>query len=351
MELLDQYLKSVRSCLPEEQRDDIVNELSENIRAQMEDKEAELGRSLNESDVEAILKQHGHPLLVASRYRQDQRSVAFGRQWIGPVLFPFYVKVLSFNLGLTGLVILIVQTALLASGKPITVGDSLPAFVYQFLIQFGIITAIFSIADRHWTKFPDRWDPRGLKNPWHPALWHPASGLQTDWKLVRRSEQESARVSKLDSIAQFVALGVTIGWLRVAQHAPFMILGPAAAFIKPAPIWHQLYWPIVVVALAGMAQAGVNLLHPDWVRLRTAYQVLSNGMWLVILFFLLRAGNWIVVPETAGASAASYQRTAVVLNQCLRYTLIGLSVVAAYAVFRHLRRLFRRPRGTSASGN
>jgi hypothetical protein len=39
MELLDRYLKSVRSCLPEAQREDIINELSENIRAQIEDKE------------------------------------------------------------------------------------------------------------------------------------------------------------------------------------------------------------------------------------------------------------------------------------------------------------------------
>jgi hypothetical protein len=87
MELLDQYLRSVRSCLPAAQRDDIVSELSENIRAQIEDKEGELGRPLNEGELEAILKQHGHPLVVASRYRQDQSSVAFGRQIIGPVLF------------------------------------------------------------------------------------------------------------------------------------------------------------------------------------------------------------------------------------------------------------------------
>jgi hypothetical protein len=344
MELLDQYLKSVRSCLPAAQRDDIISELSENLRAQIEDREGELSRSLDESEVEAILKQHGHPLVVASRYRQDQRSVSFGRQIIGPVLFPFYIRVLSFNLGLTGIVILIVLSALIASGKSITLLDTLPTFLYQFLIQFGVITLIFALADRHWTKHPDRWSPRGLKHPWHPAF-----GMQTGWKDARSSEEGATRVSTFDSIAQFVALGVTIGWLRVAQHSPFMILGPAAAFIKPAPIWQQLYWPIVALALAGMAQAGVNLLRPDWVRLRTAYQLLSNVVWLVILFFLLRAGSWIVIPEGGRSSAEDYRRTAVILNQCLYYTLIGLSVVAAFAVFRYLRRLFRREREGSGS--
>ena len=49
MELLDRYLQTIRSYLPAEQKDDIIHELSENIRSQMEDKEAELGRPLTEA--------------------------------------------------------------------------------------------------------------------------------------------------------------------------------------------------------------------------------------------------------------------------------------------------------------
>lgn len=113
MELLDRYLQTIRSYLPDEEKDDIIQELSENLRSQMEDKEAELGRPLNEADVEAILKGHGQPLVVAGRYRQDKRSFAFGKQLIGPILFPFYTKVLSFNLGITSLVLIFVFTALL----------------------------------------------------------------------------------------------------------------------------------------------------------------------------------------------------------------------------------------------
>ena len=104
MELVDRYLKAIRSYLPYVQRDDIIRELSENLRSQIEDKEEELGRPLNDAEIEALLKAHGHPLIVAGRYRQDERSFAFGRQLIGPVLFPFYMKVLAFNLGITSVV-------------------------------------------------------------------------------------------------------------------------------------------------------------------------------------------------------------------------------------------------------
>ena len=216
-------------------------------------------------------------------------------------------------------------TALFASGKSITLVDSLPVFLYQFLIQFGVITVIFGLAEHHWSKFPDRWDPRGLKHPWHPAF-----AMQTG---EPDGKQDSRRVSRFDSIAQFVALGISIGWLRVAQRFPFMIFGPAATFIKPAHIWHQFYWPVVLLALAGMVQAGVNLFRPDWVRLPAIYRLVSNVAWITILVFLLKAGNWIVLADIPGASAESYRHTVEILNHSLIYALIGLSVVAAYDMF------------------
>jgi hypothetical protein len=338
MELLDRYLKSVRSCLPEAQKDDITKELSENLRSQIEDKEAELDRPLHESEVEAILKQHGHPLLVASRYREDQRNVAFGRQWIGPVLFPFYIRVLSFNLGLTGAIIAIVWIVLFVTGQSVTLAGSLPTFLYQFLIQFAIITAIFAFADRHRTKNPDSWDPRNLNHPWHPAF---AMQIGSKEDADPAQKKNPNRVSRFESVAQFVSLGVAIIWLRVAQHAPFMIFGPAALFIKPAPIWQKFYWPVVAWALAGMLQAAVNLLRPDWVRLRDIFRVVGNLGWLVLLYFLIRAGHWVDLGAISGVSSGNYQRTVDILNKCFAYNLIGLAVLHSYKLVVNLRALVR----------
>jgi hypothetical protein len=331
MELVDRYLKSVGSALPEAQRDDIIKELSENIRSQMEDKEGELGRPLNEPEVEAILKQHGHPLLVAGRYRQDHRTVAFGRQLIGPTLFPFYIKVLSFNLGLTSVVLLIIFFALFAAGQSFSI---FPTFLYQLLIQFGIVTLIFAAADRHWNKFPDRWDARSLKTIWHPALAAQAGAAPA-----------AGSISRFESISQFVALGVSIVWLRVAQQSPFMIFGPAAAFLKLAPAWHQFYLPVVLLALAGMLQAGINLFRPEWVRLRSIFRIGSAIGWLLIWFFLFKAGTWVVAADLPGTPAEGYSRTVAILNQCIYFGLLGASFAAVVDLLRHLHRLTRRPRG------
>src|SRR5713101_1518079 len=97
--LLDRYVSAVRTYLPEDQQDDIVTELSANIQSEMDDREATLGRPLSEAEQEAILQQHGHPMIVAGRYRPNQGSLVFGRQWIGPTLFPFYLRTLQVVMG------------------------------------------------------------------------------------------------------------------------------------------------------------------------------------------------------------------------------------------------------------
>src|ERR1700687_6362833 len=88
MALLDRYLQAIEFWLPKRQRQDIIAELSEDLRSQIEEKETELGRKLEDAEVEAILKRCGAPLEVASRYRPQQYL-------IGPALFPVYRFVLA----------------------------------------------------------------------------------------------------------------------------------------------------------------------------------------------------------------------------------------------------------------
>jgi hypothetical protein len=332
-QILEKYLNSVRNCLPEAQRDDIVRELSENLHAQIEDKEAELDRPLTDNEVEAILQQHGHPMVVASRYRQDKRSVAFGPELIGPVVFPFYVRVLKFNLGISFVITFIVAIALFFSGHAPTAGSLIPAIFYQITIQLAVVTLIFTAADRHFKKNPETWSYRDAKHPWHPAFSF------DDWSKSK-TKSDSPRVSRMDSVAQIVALGVSLVWLRVAQGMPFLIFGPAAAFLRPAPIWHQFYWPIVAVACLGMLQGLINLIRPDWLRVMLVYRALTAIAWLVILYFVLRAGPWVVLTSDA-SQAEGFRKTAEILNQIGTYAAIIFAVIAVYNLFRHLRRLVR----------
>src|SRR5450631_915853 len=88
MDLIDRYLQAVKFWLPEPQKNDIAAELSEDIDAQVAEREVQLGRPVNEAEVGEILKRIGRPVLVANRY--------FPREsLIGPILFPVYRFVLK----------------------------------------------------------------------------------------------------------------------------------------------------------------------------------------------------------------------------------------------------------------
>ena len=88
MDLIERYLQAVKFWLPKNQQDDITAELSEDLRAQIEERESKLGRKLNEMEVESLLRQRGSPIMVANGYLPQ-------RQLIGPLLFPIYTFVLK----------------------------------------------------------------------------------------------------------------------------------------------------------------------------------------------------------------------------------------------------------------
>ena len=109
MDLIERYLHAVKGHLPAKQQDDVIAELADDLRSRLDDREAELGRPLDEDEVVAILRQLGHPSHLAARYGSWQ-------QLIGPALFPMYVHILKFAMGLALLVNVVLAAVLLAIG-------------------------------------------------------------------------------------------------------------------------------------------------------------------------------------------------------------------------------------------
>ena len=103
MDLLERYLHALAKYLPAKSRD-VVAELRVNLQSRIDDQEETLSRPLNEAELTSILKDHGHPLLVAMRYHPQ-------RYLIGPAIFPIYWRVLKIALPLS---------AALFSGKYVT---------------------------------------------------------------------------------------------------------------------------------------------------------------------------------------------------------------------------------------
>lgn len=342
MDLVDSYVSAVAKGLPEEQRADIIGELSEDIRSEMDEQQKELGRPLTEDEQENLLKKRGNPWLLAARYRQDQRSVAFGRQIIGPVLYPFYVKVLSFNLGLTFLIVGVIFLALRLAGQQISVSDMVSTCTLQFFIQFGVVTLIFSVVERHLTKHPDRWHIKGMGGKFRLDL-----NIERDFQVgmgQARMGSQRREVSRFESVSIIVASAVALVWWSSVQSHPFLIFGPAAALFNMAPIWHQIYFPIVVLTDLEIVRAIINLVRPDWTQFRAIARVILQAGGLAVMWFAMKAGSWVTVANPAADGAGKFAQVAHIANQCLLYVLVSAAIFSGAMIIFRITELTRRRR-------
>ena len=233
MNLLDRYLQAVRFFLPRRQQDDIVRELSENLLSQMEDRAEALGRPLTEDEQADILRRHGHPMLVAGRYRSHQ-------QLIGPTFFPIYVVALQAGLAVALLVSIIAATITsIVHGDPVRqCVAAFLAFPGRALMVFAWTTLGFAALDlaQSRLKLAHRWDPRSL-----PKVVKPAN-------LMSRGR----------SLCEFLLSAASVVWLILAPWVPFLVFGPAAAFVEPAPIWRLAYVPVLLLMVAGAMLSFIN---------------------------------------------------------------------------------------------
>lgn len=348
MDKVEGYVKAVASALPENQREDISNELSEDIRSEIEDRERELGRALTEAEQEALLKQRGNPLVLAARYRQDQRGVAFGGQIIGPVLYPFYIKVLSFNLGLTFFVVAVIFIALAVSGEKLGFGYIFSTCLQQLFIQTTVVTFIFAMVERHLLKHPDRWNLGGARGGFRFDL----KAVNDVTKGVLEGRKSRPReISRFDSMSIIVASVVALAWMTELQRYPVLILGPAATFLKLAPIWYEAYFPIVLLTVAEIVRAAINLVRPDWVRFRMVFRVFVQTGGLAVVYLLIRGGSWVTAAELVEYSGGNLIRTVEIVNDCFFYSLLATGVFSVGMVVLRIAQLIRDLRGQDGAGS
>ena len=320
---LDRYLKDVRTYLPADQADDIVNELSENLLAQFEDREADLGRPLTDAEQEAILKDHGKPLVVAARYRAEDQSFTFGRVHIGPALFPAYRQVLGLVFAITLLVVLIGAFVGVTEQQ---VGGVLSSLALAAVIQFGVITTIFVAAERAIIA-----DPSRAALEWRTAL---PSGPKSLLDRIADSligKEVGPVVPRRTSATDLAIAALFLGWLIVIR-PPHQV-----GFLRSGPGWETYYLPLILVVAATVIQPIINLVRPGWSRLRSYVRIASDLAIFGLFLAALQVGSWVVLADPTGAAPGELRA----LTEVNRWIGVALGVAAAIALVQFLLEVWR----------
>ena len=334
MSLIDRYLRAVRDNLPRGQQDDIINELSDNLHSRIEDDEAARGRPLTEDEEVSILRDFGHPMVVAARYRGDERSVTFGRRLIGPELFPTYLKVLAINIAITAVIGVVI--VLLGSGLVSTTWGVL----VPIAIQFVAVTAIFVVIDQRWIRDPEGWDPRTVS-----SMGPDTSSDLSDLDAVARAivgPFYPRFVRLTTSIVEFGfgLLALTV-WLVIGLPAQI------AGFLQPGPGWVEPWWPATVVFAFSVLIPLVMLFRPTWTRFRLVGRVIVYVALTAILLWSLSIGSWVVLLDPATATADQVALVELI-DGIVRVSIAIAIVVSAVSAALEVRWLVRLQRASDA---
>lgn len=322
MDLIEEYLKAVAVLLPRSQRDDIVAELRDMILTRVEAREEELGRPLKADEVEAVLREIGHPLVVAARYGEGPQHV------VGPMLYPYWLFGVKVALAIMALVALVifVTTSLGTGDVAYGLGRAIATAVSGAATLIGFATAAVWLIERNHVRidYLDHWRVKDLKamglgtGGWWNALhewgsaqsryYHRYQREQRQEAGERRAERQYQRRQRVHLPHRFPARrGVAlIAWGAVMVFwwtGGFHIFGPHYAGdlqdsgIDPGPwagaSWSQLhaalYWPVLGLMLVMMAKGAILFAWPRQLRLHGLLDVLTGSATLALVAWLWNA--------------------------------------------------------------
>jgi hypothetical protein len=317
-DLVDRYLQAVGFWLPRAQKEDILAELSEDLHSQIEDRESELGGPLTESEVADIVKQRGRPIFVAGQFL-PQRSL------IGPALYPIYVFVLKIVLLCYTVPWLLVWIGILlfhrAEAPAQLTSDlrSLGTLWTVVFTQFGIITMIFAAIERVSAKSPglSDWDPRKL----------PKVKVETSTKR------------RYNAVCGIVFGIFGLLWLLAIPNYPFLIIGGAVYYVKGAPIWQTVYWPIVALAVASIFEHVVRLLRPQLTWFPPTFRLATTLLSAWVVNALLHTQTYVLPVNPNFAQAAAITNLCILVTVAIWGVCLVIGVVVyGWQSFREIRR-------------
>jgi hypothetical protein len=199
-------------------------------------------------------------------------------------------------------------------------------------VAAGTITLVFAILERTQTQLAlgTKWDPRALPP-------------------VRKPERKTSLGHTVCDLV-FGCFGVM--WLLLVPGYPVLILGPAAALLKGAPLWHSLYVPILLFSLAALMRSAVMLVRPQWTWFPPVSQLTIIACGLIVLTFIINAaqtpgGSWhqfVVLADNASPSAGNLRLATVVNVSILIGIVIGrvaLHLTAVMQVWQLLRSVLK----------
>ena len=288
MDLLDRYLQAVKKHLPWQRQDDIIAELRANLEAQLEEKEAALGRPLTTGETEDWLKHLGAPLQMAAQYQPQQYL-------IGPVFFPTYWYVLRLASAwclIIYSIVTVVQVFATQNPSGTALLEALLRVPFVLMTTAAWITLIFAALEyavaHHYVKLSAVVAP---SPGWTPSALPPLGANIAHGKKPRSYAQ---------AVIEVVFGIFFLGWLLLVPQHPYLLMGPGAYYLNASPfqladVWVPAYWCVVALNILQLGWNAQNLGRGRWQKPYLVFNPLFSAVGLVPVVLLLNAKDHVTI--------------------------------------------------------
>jgi hypothetical protein len=268
-DLLDRYLAAVARELPDRQRADITAELRDELLTKVELKEEAAGRPLEREELEAVLLEFGHPLIIAGRYRKVQHLV-------GPEVFPMWWAGLKVTLAIVAAVYVVVAILHLAFavGGPLQ-DDQFPNLVTALLTAFGAVTLVAVMIEQlNLQRVVYRWRPRQL----------PPVGIKATSPFERMTEIG-------------MQLVFILWWLEIIHFRNWIPMGGLSADMDRT-VFDPWFWPVLTYSVFEISTNLIGLTRPGAIQVNAVLTLARSIIVTGIAAGLLQAGHWVNVTSS-----------------------------------------------------
>lgn len=316
-DLIDRYLAAVAALLPKASRQDIVAELRDLIMNRVEEQEAAKSRPLDKKEMEALLREIGHPIAVAGRYGPHKAL-------IGPELYPFWAFGVKVALAIAAIAALVPAAIVLVTGQGgfVTIGAAMDDFIPNALSLIGCATLIGAAIERGWIKVGDfkQWKVSDL-----PVI---PPGQGKGWFSK----------SRFEGLFELIVMLLFIGWWSKLLPFPMgqIIHADGNVGIVLSPVLNAMFWPILALAILQAISSLILVVKPGLVRPRAAVELLGAVGGLAVLAVLWPAQPLLTFVSPGGADVARLQEVVdLSFKICLAVT-AGISLIKLFVEGRRL---------------
>ena len=311
--MIDNYLDSLESYLPDSLKKDVREEFEASIYDQFEEQQEALSRDLTLEEQEQLLLKIGHPMQVAARYLPNQKL-------IGESFFPAYKKALELAIIIIfSIKVLLALPSVLSSNHIITNGFVLFwSLVDTALWVFAYVTVIFYLMERF------GFDLKYLYS-------FSAKDL--------RASNPRLSLSRLETAFELMFLVLFLGWWNnMFSWSPTGSYSTTILNVSLTPEWQAVFWSVNIVLGLDVVNSVIKIVLGSYNRLTLSVGIILDVVSFGIIFQISQFTKYVDISDTELADF-DWEKIEPIININVNIILAVVFIISAWSVVSSVRKL------------